>query len=261
MINWDNFHVFATASIVFWVAGAVFALCLSQRSKAAVAFTLAGIFSLGVFIAGLWVFLERPPLRTMGETRLWYSFFMGMAGLLTYLRWNYRWILSFSTLLSTVFVIINLLKPEIHDQSLMPALQSIWFIPHVTVYMFSYSVLGCAFIIAVCGLVRHKEEYLGTADNLVYAGVAFLTIGMLLGSLWAKEAWGNYWSWDPKETWAVVTWMGYLLYMHLRLQPKAKKKILYITLIFSFLALQMCWYGVNYLPSAQQSVHLYNRNN
>lgn len=139
----------------------------------AVVLTIAGITCLGIFIAGLWISLQRPPLRTMGETRLWYSFFMGIAGLLTYIRWKYRWILSFSTLLSTVFVIINLLKPEIHDQSLMPALQSIWFIPHVTVYMFSYSVLGCAFIIALCGLVHHKEEYLVTADNLVYSGVAF----------------------------------------------------------------------------------------
>ena len=51
----------------------------------------------------------------MGETRLWYSFFMGIAGLLTYIRWQYRWILSFSALLATVFVIINLMKPEIHD--------------------------------------------------------------------------------------------------------------------------------------------------
>lgn len=139
-----------------------------------------------------------------------------------------------STLLSTVFVVINLLKPEIHDQSLMPALQSVWFIPHVTVYMFSYSVLGCAFIIAVTGLFCHKEEYLQTADNLVYAGVAFLSIGMLLGSLWAKEAWGNYWSWDPKETWAVITWMGYLIYIHLRLFGRVGSKSLYVLLIFPF---------------------------
>lgn len=192
MINWDNFYVFAAVSICLWLAGAVFALRSSSKSKVAIGFTSGGIIILGVFIAGLWIFLQRPPLRTMGETRLWYSFFMGIAGLLTYIRWKYRWILSFSTLLSTVFVIINLMKPEIHDQSLMPALQSVWFIPHVTVYMFSYSVLGCAFIIALTGLFRHKEEYLHTADNLVYAGVAFLSIGMLLGSLWAKEAWGNY---------------------------------------------------------------------
>ena len=239
MITWDNFYLFAVASICLWLIGAIFAFRSSVRSRMAVVLTIAGITCLGIFIAGLWISLQRPPLRTMGETRLWYSFFMGIAGLLTYIRWKYRWILSFSTLLSTVFVIINLLKPEIHDQSLMPALQSIWFIPHVTVYMFSYSVLGCAFIIALCGLVHHKEEYLVTADNLVYSGVAFLSIGMLLGSLWAKEAWGNYWSWDPKETWAVVTWMGYLLYIHLRLRRKFRKKMLYVILIFSFLALQM----------------------
>lgn len=261
MIAWDNFYLFAWVSVSLWLVGAIFALRSSVKSKAAVGFTLAGILVLGVFITGLWISLSRPPLRTMGETRLWYSFFMGVAGLLTYIRWKYRWILSFSTLLSTVFIIINLLKPEIHDQSLMPALQSVWFIPHVTVYMFSYSVLGCAFIIAVTGLIHHKEEYLTTADNLVYSGVAFLSIGMLLGSLWAKEAWGNYWSWDPKETWAVITWMGYLLYMHLRLFRKGTRRGLYILLILSFLCLQMCWYGVNYLPSAQQSVHLYNRNN
>lgn len=261
MISWNNFYLFAIVSLFFWITGAILALRSTERSKAAIGFTLTGILCLGIFIIGLWVTLQRPPLRTMGETRLWYSFFMGVAGLLTYLRWKYRWILSFSTLLSAVFIIINLLKPEIHDQSLMPALQSIWFIPHVTVYMFSYSVLGCAFIIAVSGLISHKEEYLYTADNLVYTGVAFLSIGMLLGSLWAKEAWGNYWSWDPKETWAVITWMGYLLYIHLRLSRKTKRNMLYIILIFSFLALQMCWYGVNYLPSAQQSVHLYNRNN
>ena len=181
MINWDNFYVFAAVSICLWLIGAVFALRSSTRSKTAIGFTSGGIIVLAVFITGLWLFLQRPPLRTMGETRLWYSFFMGIAGLLTYIRWQYRWILSFSALLATVFVIINLMKPEIHDQSLMPALQSIWFIPHVTVYMFSYSVLGCAFIIALTGLFRHKEEYLHTADNLVYAGIAFLSIGMLLG--------------------------------------------------------------------------------
>lgn len=260
MITWNNFYLFAIGSILLWIVGAFIALRSLERSRSAIILTLAGIICLGLFITGLWISLERPPLRTMGETRLWYSFFMGVAGLLTYIRWKYRWILSFSTLLSTVFVIINLLKPEIHDQSLMPALQSVWFIPHVTVYMFSYSVLGCAFVMAVSGLIRHKAEYLVSADNLVYAGVAFLSIGMLLGSLWAKEAWGNYWSWDPKETWAVITWMGYLLYIHLRLFRKTSRRLLYSILIFSFLALQMCWYGVNYLPSAQQSVHLYNRN-
>lgn len=78
MINWDNFYVFATLSVGLWLAGAVFALRSSTRSRMAVGFTIAGIMVLGIFIAGLWEYLQRPPLRTMGETRLWYSFFMGI---------------------------------------------------------------------------------------------------------------------------------------------------------------------------------------
>ena len=109
MINWDNFYVFAAVSICLWLIGAVFSLRSSTRSKTAIGFTSGGIIVLAVFITGLWLFLQRPPLRTMGETRLWYSFFMGIAGLLTYIRWQYRWILSFSALLATVFVIINLM--------------------------------------------------------------------------------------------------------------------------------------------------------
>ena len=262
MINWDSFYLFSIFSILFWMAGAVVAALKEKFSRAAALLTVIGTSVFLVFICGLWMYLERPPLKTMGETRLWYSFFMGISGLLTYWRWHYRWILSFSTVVSAVFCIINIMKPEIHDQSLMPALQSIWFIPHVTVYMFSYSVLGCAFILGCIGLFRHKAMYLTTSDQLVYTGTAFLTFGMLSGAIWAKDAWGNYWSWDPKETWAAITWAVYLLYIHIRLlKPKSSPYRLYVILIAGFLALQMCWYGVNYLPAAQQSVHLYNRSN
>ena len=66
MINWDNFYVFATLSVGLWLAGAVFALRSSTRSRMAVGFTIAGIMVLGIFIAGLWEYLQRPPLRTMG---------------------------------------------------------------------------------------------------------------------------------------------------------------------------------------------------
>ncbi len=170
MINWDNFYVFAAVSICLWLIGAVFALRSSTRSNTAIGFYVRRNYRSGRIHYWIMALPATSSVTHYGETRLWYSFFMGIAGLLTYIRWQYRWILSFSALLATVFVIINLMKPEIHDQSLMPALQSIWFIPHVTVYMFSYSVLGCAFIIALTGLFRHKEEYLHTADNLVYAG-------------------------------------------------------------------------------------------
>jgi hypothetical protein len=167
MITWDNFYLFALPAIVLWGAGAVFALFSKERSRWAIGLTLSGILVFAAFITGFWLSLQRPPLRTMGETRLWYSFFMGISGLLTYLRWKYPWILSFSTVVGAVFAIINILKPEIHDRSLMPALQSPWFVPHVTVYMFSYSVLGCAFILRSyfdkAGVARHVEIYNSTA--------------------------------------------------------------------------------------------------
>jgi ABC-type transport system involved in cytochrome c biogenesis permease subunit len=156
---------------------------------------------------------------------------------------------------------LNLLKPEIHDQTLMPALQSAWFIPHVTVYMFSYSLLGCAFLIALFGLLRRKDtatsEMLNSADTLIYIGTAFLTFGMLSGAIWAKQAWGHFWNWDPKETWALITWLVYLLYMHLRIYRRGSARLLFILIIFAFACLQMCWWGINFLPSAQESLHVY----
>lgn len=258
---WDYFIYFAIATILFSVAGAVFS-AVSRRKYAricAVSFTCAGIFTLLAFIVLLWTVLQRPPLRTMGETRLWYSFFGLIAGLFTYLRWRYKWILPFSSVLASVFIIINCVKPEIHDMSLMPALQSVWFIPHVTVYMFSYSLLGCAFLLSLAGLCSRKYDVLPVMDTLIYIGVAFLTFGMLSGAIWAKSAWGHFWNWDPKETWAALTWCIYLIYIHLRLLEKGSRKLLCVVVIVAFVCLQMCWWGVNYLPSAQDSVHVYSR--
>jgi ABC-type transport system involved in cytochrome c biogenesis permease subunit len=255
MMGWNVFIYFAVVAIVTSLTGAVFAF--AGRRKAAVSFAAVSSLTLAVFVIILWVTLDRPPLRTMGETRLWYSFFAGMAGLFTYLRWRYKWILSFSTVLSTVFILLNVFKPEIHDQTLMPALQSPWFIPHVTVYMFSYSLLGCAFLIGLAGIWKKSAELLPSADTLVYIGVAFLTFGMLSGAVWAKEAWGHFWSWDPKETWALVTWLAYLLYIHLRLYRKGSVRLWCFLLIFAFACLQMCWWGINFLPSAADSVHVY----
>jgi ABC-type transport system involved in cytochrome c biogenesis permease subunit len=197
----------------------------------------------------------------MGETRLWYSFFLPAAGLVTYMRRRYKWILSFAVLLSLVFVCINLFKPEIHNKALMPALQSPWFAPHVIVYMIAYAVLGAATLAAVYLLARpaqgKQSQVMELCDSLVYVGLAFVTIGMLFGAIWAKAAWGHYWSWDPKETWAAATWMAYIIYIHFRLHHPSRHKAAMWLLVFGFLLLQICWFGVNYLPSAGNSVHVY----
>ena len=259
-MSWSQFIIFAAVAVLFWVYGAYAAW--KDRSKTAYVSTTFGLLVFFAFILGLWISLERPPLRTMGETRLWYSFFLPLAGLIVYGRWKYKWILSFSTLLAIVFICVNLFKPEIHNKTLMPALQSPWFAPHVIVYMFAYALLGAATVMALYLLFIKKEEVaekeMDICDNLVYVGLAFMTIGMLFGALWAKEAWGHYWGWDPKETWAAVTWFAYLVYVHFRIyRPKYYRQAFWILLV-SFILLQMCWWGINYLPSAQgTSVHTY----
>ncbi len=254
-MSWDLFIYFALCAVGCAFTASL--LSLFERRRLAIIMSVLSAGALSVFICGLWISLERPPLRTTGETRLWYSFFAILAGLFTYIRWKYKWILSFSTVLSTVFILINIFKPEIHDQTLMPALQSPWFIPHVTVYMLSYSFLGCAFLIGIVRLFRKSDDLFSAADTLVYIGTAFLTMGMLSGAIWAKDAWGHFWSWDPKETWALLTWVIYLIYIHLRLYRKGSTGLLSFLLIFAFACLQMCWWGINYLPSAQGSIHVY----
>ena len=257
---WEAFIWFAAAAVILWAVGAALAW-VGKRSSALINYGL-GILVFFSFILSMWISLERPPLRTMGETRLWYSFFMAVAGMIVYGRWKYKWILSFSTVMALVFICVNLLKPEIHSKNLMPALQSPWFAPHVIVYMFSYGMLGAATIMALYILIFKKEktttEEISTADNLVVTGLAFLTFGMLFGALWAQEAWGTYWAWDPKETWAAITWMAYLLYGHFRIaRPKDWSTAMWI-LILAFICLQICWWGINYLPSAHAtSVHVY----
>lgn len=312
-MSWDSFVWFALAASLFWISGAIVSVISKHRLPAAV---LAGCGSaiFMTFIVGVWISLGRPPLRTMGETRLWFSLFLSLIGLVVYLRWRYRWVLPFGCLMAVMFASINIFKPEIHTEELMPALRSPWFVPHVIVYMFSYAVMGIATILALRILWLTRRSAAGSApatgsttpatvdaaasplspslqgdlrlcDTLVRMGWGFITMGIVMGALWAKQAWGDYWTWDPKETWAAATWLSYLLYMHLRQgsalssatsagseaiarqnspaievashSNKALHRTLFL-LIFSFILLQMCWWGVNYLPSAQGfSLHTY----
>lgn len=312
-MSWDSFVWFALAASLFWISGAIVSVISKRRLLAAV---LAGCGSaiFMTFIVGVWISLGRPPLRTMGETRLWFSLFLSLIGLVVYLRWRYRWVLPFGCLMAVMFAGINIFKPEIHTEELMPALRSPWFVPHVIVYMFAYAVMGIATILAIRILWLTRRSAAGSApatgsttpatvdatasplspslqgdlrlcDTLVRMGWGFITMGIVMGALWAKQAWGDYWTWDPKETWAAATWLSYLLYMHLRQgsalssvtsagsvtmarqnspaievashSNKALHRTLFL-LIFSFILLQMCWWGVNYLPSAQGfSLHTY----
>lgn len=263
LLDWTHFLWFAIPSMCL-LFGSAFA-ALRHRRVWALGLGFAALLVFAFFIGGMWHSLERPPLRTMGETRLWYSFFVIVAGLMVYIRWRYVWILGFSGILASVFMFINLFKPEIHNKAMMPALESPYFVPHVISYIFAYALLGAALLV-VLYLIWHERKgksidvprLLAVSDSLVYTGLGFLMIGLLLGCVWAKDAWGTYWGWDPKETWAAITLLSYLLYIHHRLHRPRAYRISFLLLLVSFFFLQICWYGINYLPAAQgSSSHTY----
>lgn len=260
MIDYNSFYF---ASAFLWFFALLFLLLSFKKSEKYIIIGLVfnglAILVLAGFVVYLWQMLNRPPMRTLGETRLWYALFLPIIGTVFYAKWKYIWILFYTILMAFLFLTLNFFNPDMYSQTLMPALQSPWFVPHVIVYLFSYAALGVSCIVAIKEIVTPSESGRQMADNLVYIGTAFLTLGLLFGALWAKEAWGHYWTWDPKETWAFLTWIGYILYIHYRFyHPKEDQKAM-ILLACAFVVLLVCWFGVNYLPTAQNSVHTYSR--
>ena len=264
-MSWQEYPTYLFIAAVFWSL----AMILMLTPRTSVFQTLKGLFlilgwaAVVTFAAGLWVGLERPPFRTLAETRLWYGVFISTIGIILYYRWKLSLMLVYTLLMALLFLLLNYFNPDTFDKTLMPALQSPWFIPHVVVYIVGYAFLGFSSLIGVYGLYQHysgKEtgKTMLMADNIVYIGFAFLTFGLLFGALWAKEAWGHYWTWDPKETWAFLTWLAYLIYIHLRIRKKQSHKNALWTVSLAFVVLLICWFGINYLPSAQNSVHVYS---
>jgi len=264
-MTWLDYPTYLLLATVFWLL----ALVLLLTPKKSVFHMLKAVFlvlgwaAIITFTISLWISLERPPFRTLAETRLWYGVFISTIGIVLYYRWRLPLMLVYTMLMALLFLFLNYLNPDTFDKTLMPALQSPWFIPHVVVYIVGYAFLGFSSLIGAWGLYLYYkrqdvDRILLMADNIVYIGFAFLTFGLLFGALWAKEAWGHYWTWDPKETWAFLTWLAYLLYIHFRLKKKQSPKTALWIVAVAFVVLLICWFGINYLPSAQSSVHVYS---
>ena len=186
--------------------------------------------------------------------------FMLLAGtvmLVSYTRWRMKRLLPIGALLVVALAIVSYFMPIVRSSTLVPALQSPWFYPHILVYIVCYSLMGVAVVLAIYQLIKKKELHI--IDSLVYVGIIFMTLGMMFGAFWAKEEWGHYWSWDPKETWAAITWLAFLIFVHYRQLPRHRERLALWILIGSFVLLQMCWWGIKFLPSVLgNSAHVYS---
>ncbi|MCQ2349497.1 MAG: cytochrome c biogenesis protein ResB [Paludibacteraceae bacterium] len=172
--------------------------------------------------------------------------------------WHSWRVIPVALAVAVAFTCVSLLRIEL--KTLVPALRSIWFFPHVMVYMLAYSLMAISLVLCLWALTsRASAKRTATLGHgLLQTTSALLLIGMLCGAVWAKEAWGQYWTWDAKECWAAVTWFVTVMGSHI---PKSSSHrwIAALTVVVAFAFMQVTWYGVNYLPSARYSVHTYNQ--
>ena len=145
----------------------------------------------------------------------------------------------------------------------MPALKSNWLIAHVITCFFGYAAFGIAFGLSLMYLIKRRESGTGrnmfvrlipgtpVLDELTYQmiliGFLLLTLGIITGSVWAHSAWGSYWSWDPKETWSLITWLVYAALLHSRLIRGWRGKRIAVLSIVGFCCILFTYFGVNYL--------------
>lgn len=133
---------------------------------------------------------------------------------------------------------------------LLPALQSKWLVFHVSSCIVAYCFFTIAFIAAIICLLKRASltgRVSGIAHRFLCLGFVFLTLGIILGSIWGKSAWGHWWNWDPKEVWALITWLIYAYYFHGRLLGSNSARTFCWVAILGFLSCLFTYLGVNFL--------------
>jgi len=148
-------------------------------------------------------------------------------------------------------------------QPLVPALQSYWMKIHVPANFVGYgafslaAMVSAAYLLADKGILASRLPSLDVLDDLMYksiaVGFAFFTIATILGAMWAAEAWGGYWSWDPKETWALIVWLNYAAWLHLRMVKGLRGPLLAWWALIGLLVTTFAFLGVNMFLSGLHS--------
>ncbi len=162
------------------------------------------------------------------------------------------------------FLLWYMTSRDAHEiQPLVPALQSWWMKIHVPANFIGYGTFALAAMVGVAyplkskSLLADRLPSLEVLDDIMYkaiaVGFAFFTIATILGALWAAEAWGGYWSWDPKETWALIVWLNYAAWLHMRLMKGLRGQVAAWWAIGGLLVTSFAFLGVNMFLSGLHS--------
>ena len=170
--------------------------------------------------------------------------------------WDSRYLIVAIAVISVLFTVLSIAR--INFGTLMPALRSWWFIPHIVLYMIAYSSLALSCLFGILNIAGFRPERTWTVSlRLFNTASSLLLLGMICGAVWAKSVWGDWWTWDAKECWAAVTWLFTICGTHLPAGMHNRNAAVLVCILLSFLAMQIAWYGVDYLPAAQLSIHTY----
>jgi cytochrome c-type biogenesis protein CcsB len=209
--------------------------------------------------------IGHAPLSNLYESLIFFSWTIILLYLIIEKRTRNKSIGAFVTPLAFLSLAYASFSDNIKDsiQPLVPALQSNWLTAHVMTCFFGYAAFALAFGLSLMYLIK-KSDILqtdgtffnlipeaGILDELTYQmvviGFLMLTLGIITGSVWAHSAWGSYWSWDPKETWSLITWLVYAALLHARMIRGWKGKRLAALSIIGFICVLFTYFGVNYL--------------
>ncbi len=208
--------------------------------------------------------IGHAPLSNLYESLVFFSAVVVATYLVVERRWGNRVLGAFCMPLAFLAMAYASMPnvPE-HIQPLVPALKSNWLIAHVITCFIGYAAFGVAFGVSCMYLVRQAAGSSGggllarlpdtrsldeLTHRLVMFGFLFLSGGIITGAVWANQAWGRYWGWDPKETWSLITWFVYATLLHARLMRGWRgQRIAYLS-ILGFGAVVFTYFGVNLLP-------------
>jgi cytochrome c-type biogenesis protein CcsB len=204
------------------------------------------------------------PFSNMYESLVFFSWTVAALYIFVEFKYRERIIGVFATPLIFLAIAYASLSPSIADRitPLIPALKSNWLIAHVITCFLGYAGFAVAFGFSIMYLIKPTEPRTGgllarlpslalideLTHQMVMFGFLFLSIGIITGAVWANSAWGTYWSWDPKETWSLITWLIYATLLHLRMMRGWNGKQIAWVSIVGFMAVLFTYFGVNLLP-------------
>lgn len=203
----------------------------------------------------------RPPFQNLYETLSWFAWFANVVYLYAQSGWKEVHLPGFIVAgVAMAACLYSLLTRSPLIAPMPPALQSPWYEVHVITAFLSYAVFVVSFSVEVCylrfstppeqtpGIFGYIDEnFRRWTHRLVLFGFPFLTFAIFSGAAWANDAWGRYWSWDPKETWSLITWTVYALYLHTKTIGPWRDRPASLLNILGFICMIMTFLGVNWL--------------